>query len=156
MALNLVELISRRLSGPVLDQLATLLSLITPVAMSVLGKQQNDLVLDADGVTRLLTEQKQFVAGTLPAGLAGTLGIEQAPGTVTAAGNRPAGERQVPASTLGSAAQDLSTATRSTIEAAVAAEAARSGGSGMGKIIMTLVILAVLVWLAYRFLLSPA
>jgi hypothetical protein len=57
---------------------------------------------------------------------------------------------------LGSAAQDLSTATRSTIEAAVAAEAARSGGSGMGKIIMTLVILAVLVWLAYRFLLSPA
>jgi hypothetical protein len=129
----------------------TLLGLITPVAMSILGKQQNDLVLDADGLKRLLAEQKATVAAALPAELTEPAGLGELAGRTSAVpADNPA------ASTLGSAAQDLSAATRSTAEERTAAAAARSGGSGMGKIIMILVILAVLVWLAYRFLLTPA
>ena len=47
----------------------TLMGLLTPVIMGVLGREQGAAHLGANGLTRMLTEQKDAIAAALPPGL---------------------------------------------------------------------------------------
>jgi hypothetical protein len=47
----------------------TLMGLLTPVVMGVLGREQGSAHLGANGLTRMLTEQKDAIAAALPPGL---------------------------------------------------------------------------------------
>ena len=52
----------------------SLLGLLAPLVMGVLGQQQRAGNLGVDGLTRLLDDQKHNIAGALPSGLAASLG----------------------------------------------------------------------------------
>jgi hypothetical protein len=51
----------------------TMMGLLTPVIMGVLGREQGASHLGANGLTRMLTEQKDAIAAALPAGLGAML-----------------------------------------------------------------------------------
>src|SRR5689334_14145055 len=48
----------------------TLIAMVTPMIMGVLGRAQAAQELDAAGLARMLTQQKDAIAGAMPAGLA--------------------------------------------------------------------------------------
>ena len=48
----------------------TLIGLVTPLIMGVLGREQRTSGLDANGLARMLTDQQDNIAGAMPAGLA--------------------------------------------------------------------------------------
>jgi hypothetical protein len=47
----------------------TLMGLLTPLIMAVLGREQRSANLDAGGLARMLTSQKDEIAAAMPAGL---------------------------------------------------------------------------------------
>jgi hypothetical protein len=51
----------------------SLLGMLGPMVLGVLGKQQRSAGLDADGLASLLTSQKDQIAAAMPSGLAGQL-----------------------------------------------------------------------------------
>ena len=51
----------------------SLLGMLCPMVLGVLGKQQRSTGLDADGLASLLTSQKDQIAAAIPSGLAGQL-----------------------------------------------------------------------------------
>ncbi len=51
----------------------SLLGMLGPMVLGVLGKQQRSTGLDADGLASLLTSQKDQIAAAIPSGLAGQL-----------------------------------------------------------------------------------
>ena len=55
------------------DTSRSLLGLIAPVVLGVLGQQQQATSLDATGLARMLLDQKDTIIGAMPAGLAGAL-----------------------------------------------------------------------------------
>jgi hypothetical protein len=70
-----------------------LMGMLTPIIMGVLGREQRAQGMDANGVARLLTGQKDEIASAMPAGL-GRL-LEQSgfhPGAGMASQDRPAHE----------------------------------------------------------------
>jgi Bacterial protein of unknown function (DUF937)/PRC-barrel domain len=70
-----------------------LMGLLTPIIMGVLGREQRAQGMDANGMARLLTGQKDEIASAMPAGL-GRL-LEQSgfhPGAGMASQDRPASE----------------------------------------------------------------
>lgn len=52
----------------------SLLGMLAPLVMGVLGKQRSTLGLDASGLANLLASQRENIAGAMPAGLSGLLG----------------------------------------------------------------------------------
>jgi hypothetical protein len=50
-------------------QMRTLMGLLTPIIMGVLGREQRAQGLDASGLARMLTGQKEEIAAAIPAGL---------------------------------------------------------------------------------------
>ncbi len=55
------------------DTSRSLLGLLAPVVLGVLGQQQQATSLDATGLARMLLDQKDNIVGAMPAGLAGAL-----------------------------------------------------------------------------------
>ena len=53
----------------------SLLSMLAPIVLGMLGKQKNKLGLDAFGLAKLLLGQKDIIKKYAPAGLAGLLGL---------------------------------------------------------------------------------
>ena len=47
----------------------TLLGLLTPIIMGILGREQRASGLDTNGPARMLTGQKEEIPGAMPAGL---------------------------------------------------------------------------------------
>src|SRR5215510_16610877 len=83
-----VEVLSTLLGGGALGLLASTLSkflavgeaptrslmgLVTPLIMGVLGQQQKATGLDANGLARMLTQQKEEIADAMPSGLSSLL-----------------------------------------------------------------------------------
>jgi chemotaxis protein histidine kinase CheA len=62
-----------RFAGTGEGQARSLLGLVAPLVLSVLGRQQKTSGLDATGLANLLTSQKDAIAGALPSGLANLL-----------------------------------------------------------------------------------
>ena len=69
----------------------TLLGLLTPIVMAVLGREQRAQGLDANGLARMLSGQKDEIAAAMPAGLGRLLESSGFPGPATAQ-DRPAYE----------------------------------------------------------------
>jgi hypothetical protein len=59
------------LGGP---SITSLLGMLAPLVMGVLGKQRSTLGLDASGLANLLAGQRENIAGSMPAGLSEQLG----------------------------------------------------------------------------------
>lgn len=128
----------------------SLLGALAPVVMGALGREQRTQGLDAQGLARMLNEQKDDIAHALPTGLAKELGST---GLLEGIADRL--DRGV--STVAQAARSAGADTARTANvAATAAHAARQsasgGGSAMRWIIGALALLAI-GWAAYHFLL---
>jgi len=135
--------LDRTSTGPLLGALA-------PVVMGVLGREQQAQGLDAQGLARMLGDQKDQIAEALPAGLAGALGST---GLLDGIADR-----------LGQGARQAAQAGRATVAGADRAAgvatshvaglgdaARRSSGSPLRWVIAGVAALAVL-WIGYQLL----
>lgn len=113
-----------RVTGMKSGSTTSLLALLAPLVMSFLGKQKRSLGLDGGGMANLLMSQKDEVAKAMPGGMAGALGLTDL------------GFQDTPAAT---AVQTPS------------AQPQSSGGGGLGKLLIPLVILGVLGFLGWKF-----
>jgi hypothetical protein len=135
----------------------SLLGALAPVVLGALGREQRAQGLDAQGLARMLNDQKDSIAGALPSGLASALGStgllsgiadRLGAGVSTAAqAARAAGAET--ARTAGAAATTAAGAARS---ATSAARQTAAGGSSWLRWLIGLIVLLVLIWLAYHYL----
>jgi hypothetical protein len=124
----------------------SLLGALAPAVMGALGREQRAQGLDAQGVARLLNDQKDNIAHALPTGLATELGST---GLLAGIADR-LGEG---VSTVGQAARTAGA--ESVRTASVAADTTRrqaTGGSSWLRWLIGLLVLLVLIWLAYQYL----
>ena len=138
-----------QLSGIGEQSASSLLSVVAPVAVSVLGKQQDDLGLDAGGLSRLLMEQKDAVAAALPKELSGALKLDNL--SAMGAGLTEAASASAP-SVLDSTNQ---AANQAATAAGYEPSTGDSGGGGFGKLIIGVVVIAVIAWAVYTYFLAP-
>lgn len=109
---------------------SSLLGLALPLIMSFLGKQKRSMGLDANGLAGLLNDQKGHIANALPAGIGDELGL----------------------GALGIKSPSLSgSASASSAPAPRSSQPAQSGGGGLMKLLIPLVVIALLGLLAYNF-----
>ena len=132
----------------------SLLGALAPAVMGALGREQRAQGLDAQGLARLLNDQKDSIAHALPTGLAKELGST---GLLEGIADR-LGEG---VSTVSQAARSASAGTARTASVAAttaagvagsAAHTARHGGSSWLRWLIGLLVLLALIWLAYHFL----
>jgi hypothetical protein len=114
-----------RVTGMKSSSTTSLLALLAPLVMSFLGKQKRSLGLDGGGMANLLMSQKDEVAKEMPEGIAGALGLTDL------------GFQDTPA---GAPAQTPS------------AQPQTSGGGGLGKLLIPLVILGALGFFGWKML----
>lgn len=135
----------------------SLLGALAPAVMGALGREQRTQGLDAQGLARMLNDQKDDIAHALPTGLARELGstgllegiadrLGQGVGTVAQAARTSGADTARTASVAATAAAGV---------AGSAASAARhrtsGGGSALRWVIGVLAALAI-IWAAYHFL----
>jgi hypothetical protein len=135
----------------------SLLGALAPVVLGALGREQRAQGLDAQGLARMLNDQKDSIAGALPSGLANALGstgllsgiadrlgagVSTAAQSARAAGAEAARTAGVAATTTAGAARSATSAARQTA----------AGGSSWLRWIIGLIVLLVLIWLAYHYL----
>ena len=143
----------------------SLLGLLAPIVMGVLGRQKRSMGLDAGGLANLLSGQKDNIAAAMPGEMSSALGISGLTGKLSGAAGAAS-------DAVGSAAGAVGDAARSTADAAggaaraaadTAGDAARAAaggaekaaaksGSFFSRFLLPLVIIAALVWLALKFL----
>lgn len=71
---DVTNLISKE-SGVSSNSASSLLGFLSAILMSLIGKQVMGSGLNANGLSRLLSGQKSFLAGLIPSGIAGLLGL---------------------------------------------------------------------------------
>ncbi len=128
------------------SKIGTIMSLLAPVVMGVLGKQRRSQGLDMSGITGLLNSQKDHLAGHLPGELTDTLGLGDMFGDVNTMANNATGAVGNAAASVSGAAAD---AGRSV---AGAAKDAGQAGGGLFRALIPLVLLGVVGFLAFNFL----
>ena len=120
----------------------SLLGMLVPVVMSVLGRQQKSAGLDASGLMGLLSDQKDNISAAMPSGLANALGgasfmdnlMGVAGDTVTSIGQAASGAAGAAAGAVGSAADAAGKAAGSVASAAgEGAEAAGRAASSVAQ-----------------------
>ena len=120
----------------------SLLGMLVPVVMSVLGRQQKSSGLDASGLMGLLSDQKDNISAAMPSGLANALGgasfmdnlMGVAGDTVTSIGQAASGAAGAAAGAVGSAADAAGKAAGSVASAAgEGAEAAGRAASSVAQ-----------------------
>jgi hypothetical protein len=136
---------------------SSLLGALTPVVLGALGREQRTQGLDAQGLARLLNDQKGSIADALPSGLASELGSSGLLAGIADRLGAGAGAAAQAARTAGagvarSASGAASAATRA--PAGAARQTAARGGSWLRWLIGLLVLLALL-WLAWHYLFRP-
>jgi hypothetical protein len=133
-----------RFAGTGEGQAKSLLGLVAPLVLGVLGRQQKTAGLDATGLANLLTSQKDAIAGALPSGLANLLG---GTGLLDGISDRLRDTGAAAARATGASAAPLQNAARS-VPSAAAQRAPVSGGSTMrwGWIAAAIVVVAALAY----------
>jgi hypothetical protein len=116
---------------------SSLLGLLAPVVLGAIGREEKKQGLDADGLMRMLNDQKDSIANALPADLAKEL--------------EPSGLLSSVSDRLGATADTVARAGSGTAQA-VREQA--SGSGGMLRWIIGLAILAVILWAAYQVLMG--
>jgi Bacterial protein of unknown function (DUF937) len=86
-----------RLTGIPQGASSSLIGMLTPAVLGVLGKQQAAQGLDASGLARLLAAQKDNISAALPAGFGDMLRASGAPGFATVGAQAPEPRRAPPA-----------------------------------------------------------
>ncbi|MBK8550484.1 MAG: DUF937 domain-containing protein [Ignavibacteria bacterium] len=71
---DVTNLISKE-SGVSSNSASSLLGFLSAIVMSLIGKQVNGNGLNANGLSGLMSGQKSFLSGLIPAGIAGLLGL---------------------------------------------------------------------------------
>ena len=127
--------------------MGSMMSMIAPIIMGVIGRHVKGKALDAVGLGNLLGEQKSHMGGWgMPASLTGDLGFGDLMGNVTDAGKAAVGAvgdaGRATAGAVGDAGRAVTGA---------AGEAAEAGG-GLLKILLPLIIIGGLIWAAITFL----
>jgi hypothetical protein len=122
----------------------SLLSVLGPVVMGVLGQQQRNTGLDASGLAALLTSQREEIAAAIPSGLTNQLSGAGLLDAVNEGARSSAAAASATANRIGGASE------RTIATASQAASAARS--NAMSQLPFWLVALAVLAGLAWYFL----
>ena len=115
---------------------SSLMNLLAPVVMGMIGKQVKSGGLNASGLMNMLMGQKEQVASALPAGMGSILGFaDTTKGKVT--------------NTVSSAAASASSAARSTVKeaASVTTDAAKTGGSWLRWALPIVALVAIGGWL---------
>jgi hypothetical protein len=135
--------LDRNSTGPLLGALA-------PVVMGVLGREQRAQGLDAQGLARMLGDQKEQIAAALPSGLAGALGATGLLDGVADRLGQGAGRAAQAGQAAVAGAGGAAGAATSHATGAVAA-ARRSNGSPLRWVIAAVAALAVL-WIGYQWL----
>lgn len=152
-----------KFSGLSSEKSGSLLGMLAPLVMGMLGKQSKSLGLDANGFAGLMSEQKEHVAAALPQGLLGDLdldlgigdlgivgsvkdGLSDAASAVTGAAGSAAGAAGDAIGSVGNAAAGAASATAGVARDAVGAtgDAAAAAGSGIGKLLVPVVVIAAL------------
>lgn len=119
----------------------SLLGLLAPVVMGVLGQQQRSGNLGTDGLVKLLEGQKNSIVGALPSSLATSLDSAGLLGSLGDAARAAAG----------TAAAAGRTAASGAAAAASTAQYAASRSTNWAKYAIGLAALAVIAWGLYRF-----
>jgi hypothetical protein len=128
---------------------SSLLGVVTPAVMGVLGREQRAQGLNADGLANLLNDQKDSIAHALPSGLASTLGST---GLLDGIADRVGeGVSTVAQTTRTAGAQTARTASSAAAATTGTARQRASGGGTWRWAIGALAALAV-IWGAYHFL----
>jgi Bacterial protein of unknown function (DUF937) len=122
----------------------SLLSVLGPVVMGVLGQQQRNTGLDASGLAALLASQREEIAAAIPSGLTNQLSGAGLLDAVNEGARSSAAAASATANRIGGASE------RTIATASQAASAARS--NAMSQLPFWLVALAVLAGLAWYFL----
>lgn len=114
-----------------------LLGMLAPIVMGVVGKQTRASNLDASGFASMLSDQKNHLAGAMPAGMGESLGLSSLLGSAGSA-----------ASSAGRAATSAASGAANSARDAVGSVAPKSGG-GLGALlpIIGLGLLGLLAWM---------
>ena len=114
---------------------SSLMNLLAPVVMGMIGKQVKSGGLNASGLMNMLMGQKEHVASALPAGMGSILGFADMKDKVT--------------STVSSAASRTTSAARDTVKeaASVTTDAAKTGGSWLRWALPLVALVAIGGWL---------
>ena len=122
----------------------SLLGALAPAVLGALGREQRAQGLDAQGVARLLNDQKDDIARALPTGLASTLGST---GLLSGIADRLGDTARPVTQTARTTAADTTRVATTTADRTV-----RHGGSSWLRWLIGLLVLLALIWLAYNFL----
>ena len=114
-----------------------LLGMLAPIVMGVVGKQTRASNLDASGFANMLSDQKNHLAGAMPAGMGESLGLSSLLGSASSA-----------ASSAGRAATSAASGAANSARDAVGSVTPKSGG-GLGALlpIIGLGLLGLLAWM---------
>lgn len=121
-------------SGMGKTSVMSLMGLLLPIVLGVLGKIKNMKGLDLAGLAGMLMGQKNILAGMLPSGVGDMLGFANLGSAATAAMGQIGGAAGQMANQAGYAAQ----------------QAAAGGGSLLGKLI-PLALVAAVAWFGYNY-----
>jgi hypothetical protein len=148
-----------RFAGVRSDSASSLLALVAPIVLHVLGKQRAAVGTSPGALAGLLGEQKNFLTGLLPAGLGSLLGWSGSASGISAAGASAVGAASsavgAASSAVGAAARGVSDFGTSAAGAAsrVTREVAQATPSRPGWLIPLLIvgalIVAALAWLSW-------
>ncbi len=128
--IGMIAPILAKFSGLKSGSITSILAMVAPLIISFLGKQKASMGLDANGLANLLTSQKDSIGAALPPGISDAMGLG-ALGIASPAATRTAAP----------------VATRS-----AAPVAASTGGGGLAKILIPLLLLAGLGYWAYTYI----
>ena len=119
----------------------SLLGLLMPVVMGVLGKQKRDLGLDGAGISKLLSDQKDNIMGAMPEGMTSALSATgMAKDLLGDLGSSVSAAQERAADMAGEGIEALQ-------------EAAKPRKSLLAKIIPLIVIL-IIAWIVWRYLIG--
>ncbi len=113
----------------------SILGMLAPVVMGVLGKQRQSSGLDVGGLTDLLFSQKDHLAGAMPKDLTSQLGIAN---LLDSGADAVAGTVDSARRTAGRAASE-------------AADTAQAAGGGLMKLLIPLLLILGLAWLGWKY-----
>ncbi|MGH1481011.1 MAG: DUF937 domain-containing protein [Geminicoccales bacterium] len=157
----------------------SLLGMLVPVVMSVLGREQKAQGLDGGGLTNLLMSQKDNIASAMPSGMTNALGgagmldslmgsaqsatasIGDAVGSATGAVGQAAGAAASAAGQAASGASDAAGRAADSVSRGASNVASQAGaaasdtvekGSSWMRWALPIIILLGLIWLAFKFL----
>ena len=143
-----------RFAGVRSDSVSSLLALVAPIVLHVLGKQRAVVGTSPGALAGLLGEQKNFLTGLVPAGLGSLLGWSGSASGISQAGASAVGAAS---SAVGAAARGVSdfgtsaagAASRVTREMAEAVPTPSQPGWRIPLLIVGALIVAALAWLSW-------